>query len=119
MDKLQLTGLRVRAIIGTLPHERTTRQTLLLSADLYSDFSAAEASDDFHDTFDYAAVEAFLHDFTANSSYQLLEALAGNLANAVLKEFPLIAGITLRISKPSAPRYAECVTIEVSRGRVS
>ena len=52
------------------------------------------------------------------SSYQLLEALAGNLANAVLKEFPLISGITLRISKPSAPRYAECVTIEVSRGRV-
>ncbi|MBR2427149.1 MAG: dihydroneopterin aldolase [Lentisphaeria bacterium] len=119
MDKIQLTGLRVRTIIGTLPHERITPQTLILSADLYSDFSAAEASDDFHDTFDYAAVEAFLHDFTAASSYQLLEALAGNLANAVLKEFPLIAGIRLRISKPSAPRYAELVTIEVTRGTVS
>ena len=44
---------------------------------------------------------------------------AQSLLNAVLKEFPLIAGIRLRISKPSAPRYAELVTIEVTRGTVS
>lgn len=119
MDRIILSDLRVRTIIGTLPHERETAQTLILHAELFADMTKAQASDDFHDApFDYAAVEAFLYDYTARSRYFLLEALAGDLAEEVRRTFPGIDGIRLRIEKPAAPRYAAGVAIQVERGSV-
>lgn len=117
MDKIQITALPVKTIIGTLPHERTSAQEIMIHADLYGDFSKAAKSDDFPDTFDYSAVEKSLHDLAERSSFHLLEALADHLAVSILKEQPLIRQITLQIDKPSAPQYAKCISIQVTRSQ--
>ncbi len=114
-DKIIISGLTAYAVIGTLPHEREAPQKIILHAELLGDFSAAEKSDDFRDTFDYSAVEKSLRGLTEQSSFQLLEALAGFLAGKILEEQPLIHEIRLRIDKPAAPRYAECISIEINR----
>lgn len=119
MDKIILSAIPVRAVIGTLPHERLAPQKLTLHAELSGDFRKAGRTDDFHDTFDYSAVEKSLADHAERSSFQLLEALAEHLARTVLEEQPLIREILLRIDKPGAPLRAQCVSVEIRRSRDS
>lgn len=115
MDKIILSAISVRAVIGTLAHERLAPQKLMIHAELYGDFRKAGKTDDFHDTFDYSAVEKSLIEHAENSSFQLLEALAESLAQTILEEQTLVREILLRIDKPGAPLRAQCVSIEIRR----
>ena len=114
MDWIRIEELEVQAVIGTLPHERLAPQKLIINADLGGDFRAAGLADDFTLTFDYSAAEQLIHDFTAASSYQLLEALAENLAKELLA-VKYIRSVRLRISKPGAARIARLISIEIER----
>ena len=101
-------------MIGTLPHERTTPQRLIITAELRGDFRAAGKNDDFTLTFDYSAAEQLIYDFVSVSSYQLLEALAENLAQKLLA-VPYIDSVRLQICKPGAARIARSIVIEIER----
>ena len=114
MDRIRIEDLEVQAIIGTLPHERLAPQKLIITAELDGDFRAAGLADDFTLTFDYSAAEQLIHDFTAASRYQLLEALAENLAKELLA-VKYIRSVRLRISKPGAARIARLISVEIER----
>ena len=117
MDKIILRGLPVSCVIGTLPAERSAPQTLLFDIDLYGDFSRAGATDDLNDAVDYMAVERRVKDFSAGTSFFLLERLAYACAQDLLAHFPLLRRITLRIRKPSAPVESESVALEITLER--
>ena len=114
MDKIILRGLPVSCVIGTLPAERTSPQTLFFDLDLCGDFSRAGASDDLGDAVDYTAVERCVREFAAGTSFFLLERLAYASARAILDRFPLLKQVTLRIRKPSAPVDSESVALEIT-----
>lgn len=114
MDKILIEEIEVNAIIGTLPEERLTPQKVIISAELGGDFRAAGRSDDFTLTFDYSEAERRIVDFTAASSYQLLEALAEHLA-AHLLELDHLESVRLRILKPGAARFARGISIDIER----
>lgn len=114
MDWIRIEDLEVQAVIGTLPHERLALQKLIITAELGGDFRPAGLKDDFTLTFDYSAAEQLVHDFTAASSYQLMEALAENLAAKLLAVDHILA-VRLRICKPGAARIARAISIEIER----
>lgn len=118
MDKILIEDIEVNAIIGTLPEERLTPQPVIISAELGGDFRAAGLADDFTLTFDYSEAERRIADFTAASSYQLLEALAEQLA-AYLLELDHLEWVRLRIAKPGAARIARGIAIEIERRKMS
>ena len=117
MDKIILRGLPVSCVIGTLPDERTSPQTLFFDLDLCGDFSRAGATDDLRDAVDYTAVERCVKEFAAGTSFHLLERLAYACAQELLAHFPLLDQITLRIRKPHAPVKSESVALEITLGR--
>ena len=117
MDKIILRGLPVSCVIGTLPEERTSPQTLFFDLDLCGDFSRAGVSDDLADAVDYTAVERCVKEFAAGTSFFLLERLAYASAREILARFPLLNQVTLRIRKPSAPVESESVALEITLGR--
>ena len=117
MDKIILRGLPADCVIGTLPAERTSPQTLFFDLVLCGDFSRAGETDDLRDAVDYTAVERCVKDFAAGTSFFLLERLAYACAREILKQFPLLTQVTLGIRKPGAPVESESVALEITLGR--
>ncbi len=70
--------------------------------DLFLDLRAAGLSDDLKDTVSYAEVFEQVRKIVENESYNLLEALAENIAASLLFCFPL-QGVEVTIYKPDAP----------------
>ena len=113
MDKIIIGDLRLPVIVGTLPHERTRRQEVVIDLELSTDLAAAGRSDDLADTVDYSVIELRVIETAENSSFRLLEALAGAIGEVVLA-FDRIAGCRVRISKPRALRRARRVAVEMN-----
>ena len=80
------------------------------------DIKKPAKTDDIRQAVDYKAISKRIIEFVSKSRYQLIEALADNLAAQLLKEFRL-REIRLRISKPGAIRGSRNVGIEITRKR--
>lgn len=120
MDRIELRGLRMTAIVGVLAEERTRAQPLALDLDLVVDLTAASASDELADTVDYGAVcDAAVA--AAGSSPQLLERLAGQIADAVLGLDARIREVVVAVRKlrPPVPHQLDSSGVRIARGRGS
>ena len=118
-DRIELRGLRVDAICGVLPHERTTPQPLEIDVDLAADLRVAGASDDLTDTIDYGAVTAEVDRVATTSEPQLLEHLATRIADAVLALDTRIDEVTVAVRKlePPVPERLATSGVRIIRSR--
>ena len=114
-DRVLVEKLRLDTVIGVYGWERTVRQTLLLDLEMAWDISAAAATDDVEKALDYAKVSRRLRGYASESSVELIETLAENLA-AVLREEFAVPWLRLRLSKPGAVAEAGNVAVEIVRG---
>ncbi len=114
-DRIQLRGLRVIATHGVLPEEKTTPQPFELDLDLAVDLGPAAASDRLVDTVDYGRVaETAAAVVTDSSPVELLESLAGAVADATLGGDPRIASVTVSLRKLQPPLALDIVTVGVT-----
>lgn len=102
MDKIMARGLTFTACHGVLAEEKVNPQTFLVDLDLFMDLQPAGISDDLKDTVSYADVYEQVKKIVENESYNLLEALAENIAASLLVCFPL-QGVKVTVYKPNAP----------------
>ena len=114
MDKIYIRDLALRCIIGVYPEERESKQDILVSVILGTDLHAAGKSDDLADTVNYKVIKLEILDFVENSSFQLIESLAENIAAICLKHAG-VRTVTVTIDKPGALRFARSVAVEVTR----
>ena len=115
MDKVYIRDLKIHTVIGIYDWERAVRQTVSLDLEMATDIRAAAASDSIDDTLNYKAVAKRLIQFIEQSEYQLVETLAENCAQIVLREFD-VPWLRLRLSKPGAVRGSRDVGIIIERG---
>ena len=87
--------------------------------DIYTDFSEAASADDLTKTVDYYQVYSFLNQFTVNKKYYLIEALAIEIANELLKKWDRILKVAVRVRKNNPPLggVVDCVEAEVIKER--
>lgn len=118
-DRIELRGLRVDAICGVLPHERTAPQPLEIDMDVSTDLSAAARSDDLGDTVDYGALTAAAGAVASTLEPQLLEHLAGRIAEAVLAADARIDAVTVAVRKlePPVPERLATSGVRITRQR--
>lgn len=102
MDKIMARGLTFSGCHGVLPAEKIEPQTFIVDLDLFLDLQPAGISDNLKDTVSYADVFEQVRQIVENESYDLLEALAENIAAAILMRHPLI-GVEVTVYKPDAP----------------
>ena len=102
MDLIQIRGLRVRGRHGVFEHERRNGQTFVVDVTLERDLSGPAASDALGDTVDYATLAQQVADAVANTRFDLIEALAGHIADLALTD-PSVDAVEVRIAKPEAP----------------
>ena len=115
-DVLYLHDLKVDCIIGIWDWERQTRQTIVLDLDMGVDIRAAADHDDIQYAVNYKAVAKRVVGFVSTSQFALVETLAEQLAQLILREFP-ISWVRLRVNKRGAIRGAAEVGLIIERAR--
>ncbi len=103
MDKIYLEDLEFYAYHGFFDFEKKEGQSFFVSLILEMDLAPAGTSDDLELTANYGAVYDIVADITLNNQFDLIETLAERIAAAVLKEFPKVESVTVRVDKPKAP----------------
>lgn len=101
-DRIELRGLRAVGRHGVLPHEHEHGQTFVVDVVLEADLSAASRSDALADTVDYGTLGTAVVQAVAGTRFDLIEALAGHLADLVVAHDRVTAA-TVTVHKPMAP----------------
>lgn len=114
MDTVFIEGLELETLIGVYDFERIAKQRVIVDVIIQADLSQAAKSDDVNDTIDYGAVAECLATICDTASYQLLEALAEEMAQAILDRFS-IATLTLKLNKPDILNNVSAVGIQITR----
>jgi len=111
--KIELTGMNFFARHGCLESERINGNWFLVDFSCDWDTSRAERSDDLSDTLDYSRVYAIVAREMAVPS-QLLEHVAGRIADALCREIPGLEHFEISISKKNPPVGGACEWAKVS-----
>ena len=118
MDIIRIDNLEVYAYHGAYDEEKEKGQYFYVNAELYTNTRKAGMNDDLDASTNYGTVCDFIHDFMTKHTYDLIETVAEQLAQALLLEFKLVKSVLLEIKKPHAPieREFESVSVEIERG---
>ncbi len=115
MNKIIIEDLEVSYHVGVPDEERARPQRLLITVEMEHDFSAAAQSDDLGGTIDYFAVTQRLLGFGKGQSWKLIEKLANDIAELVLKDFHA-AAVEVTIKKFIIPQ-TRFVAVKIRRPR--
>lgn len=116
MDRILISDLTARCIIGVNDDERREKQEVVINISLRADLRKAGQTDKFADTVDYRAIKKRVLALVEDSQCYLVEALAEAVAAACLEQ-RAVQQVTVRVEKPSALRFARSVGVEITRGR--
>jgi 7,8-dihydroneopterin aldolase/epimerase/oxygenase len=115
MDKIIIRELAVFYRVGVPEEERKEAQRLLLSLEMTHDFAAAAAADDLSHSIDYDALSKRLRDFGRDKSWKLIETLAVDLAEMILRDFKPVT-VFVEVQKFVIPD-ARYVAVSLTRTR--
>lgn len=115
-DRITLTGLSVFGYHGVFDHEKRDGQTFVVDISVWLDLWRAAATDDLTATVHYGELAELAAGIVAGPSRDLIESVAGAIADAVLASFP-VSAVEVTIHKPAAPiplSFAD-VSVTISR----
>ncbi len=113
MDNIIISDLEVNFRVGVTDAERAKPQRLLLNLEIEHDLGPAAAKDDLAGTIDYYAVCQRLLRLGEGRQWRLIEALAVEIADIVLKEFRA-KSVVVQVKKFVIPE-ARYVAVQVHR----
>jgi len=117
-DRIEVRTLRLLGVHGLLPEERRVPQPFEIDLDLEVDMDGAAASDDLVDTADYGAAIEAAAAVMAGRPHDLLESLAGAIADAVLQDHR-VTSVTVAVRKvhPPVPHDVGSTGVRLTRPR--
>jgi dihydroneopterin aldolase len=96
---IELYGIVLHGFHGVLEEERREGQRFLVDLELDLEHEQAARSDRIEDAVDYRGVVSRVREISDAHPYQLLEAFAAALADALIDDWPLRA-VRVRVRKP-------------------
>ena len=115
-DRLSLIGMRFEARHGVHDWEKERAQPFEIDLVLHADLAPAAERDDLAATADYGALYRVVRDIVEGRSFDLIEGLAGSIAEAALAATdPTVVGaVEVRVRKPKAPIDGALDTVEAT-----
>jgi len=114
MDRILISDLLVRCVIGLRDEERRDKQDVVINLSLLTDLRKAGKSDRIEDSVDYSAVKKRIVHMAEHSQFFLIAALAEAVAEICLEQQTVLQ-VQVRVEKPSALRFARSVGVEITR----
>ena len=118
MDKVFLKALHATPVIGIYDWEREIRQDVYIDLTMATDISKAASTDDIQYALNYKSISARVIEFTNDSSFGLIEALAENISQIVRQEFN-VQWVRVTVHKPGAIEAAEDLGVTIERGQLA
>jgi len=117
MGKIALTGLEFYGRHGVKPEEGALGARFIVDVEL--EIAYEGQGDRLSATVDYAEVHRLVAEVVTGERFYLIEALADALADHLLRAFPKVEALVVRVHKPHAPLPGvfRDVYAEVSRNR--
>ncbi|WP_289142413.1 dihydroneopterin aldolase [uncultured Brevibacillus sp.] len=118
MDKIFFSGMSFYGFHGVYGAEAELGQRFMVDLELSIDLSRAGASDDLHDTVNYAEIFTCVQKVVEGERYNLVERLTTEVARQLFTQFPLVE-VKVKVTKPNPPikGHYEGVAIEMIRKR--
>ena len=113
-DRITLKGIWGFGYHGVFEHEAKTGQDFFVDLDITLDLSAASRSDNLSDTIDYGALTDLVVAEITGERTELIERLAGRIADRIKANHPQISKIEVTVHKPKAPVASEVGDISVT-----
>jgi dihydroneopterin aldolase len=114
---LEIAGLELHGYHGVLPEEREAGQRFLYDVTIVA-HDAGVRTDKLSDTVDYTRVVACVREIATGRRFNLIEALAAAIADALLSRFEA-SRVRVRVRKPEValgvPAEFTAATVERSR----
>ncbi|MFT7538258.1 MAG: D-erythro-7,8-dihydroneopterin triphosphate epimerase [Lysobacterales bacterium] len=114
MATIRITNLGLRCIIGANDWERDTKQDIIINCEINFDVSKSSVSDNLDDTIDYKTVTKEIITAVESSEFFLIEKL-GSMILDIMCANKLVETAHVIIDKPNALRFADSVSVELSR----
>ena len=116
MDRVFISDLIARGIIGVNDWEREKPQEVSINIVLFADLHEAGRSDNLEDSVNYRTVAKIVLAHAETTQRQTVEALAADVARLCLEQ-PGVQQVRVRIEKPGAVRFSRSVGVEIERSR--
>lgn len=113
MDEIHIKNLEVFAKHGVFAEENRLGQKFVVNVILYTDTRLAGKQDELTKSIHYGEAAAFITKFMQEHTYQLIETVAEQLAQAMLAQISLLQAVEIEIKKPWAPVGLPLETVSV------
>ncbi len=117
MDKILIRGLKAHGILGVHDYERHTPREIIIDLKIYTDTSAAGASDRVEDSVDYSRLSRLVQELAETAQRGTVEALAEDIAGLCLAQRG-VQGVRVQVGKPGAVSFVETVGVEIERWQI-
>ena len=111
---IKVKNLRLRSYIGFIDWEKEKLQDVVISYSFKYDTSMASETDDVQYAVDYKKMTKQIISMVDNQSFHLIEALAEQVFNFILKSSSAVLDIEVTVEKPHALRFADNVMVSIS-----
>ncbi len=116
MDKIFISDLLVRGVIGISEREREQPQDILVNIVIFADIRKASKSDNVDDSVNYRTVAKKVLAHTETIKRYTVEALAEDIAALCLEDEKVLK-VQVRVEKPGAVRFSRSVGVEIERSK--
>ena len=113
-DQIRVTGIKAFGYHGVLPHEATEGQEFIVDLLITLDLRAVSLSDDLNESINYADLAQIAHDNIVGERVQLIERLAGRIAEEISSAYSQITSVSVTVHKPHAPVTVDFEDISVT-----
>ncbi len=103
MDQILMKGLQFYGYHGVMEAEKTLGQKFTVHVTLDCDLKQAGLTDDLRKTVSYAVLYSIVETNVTKKKFDLIEALAENIAMDLLNESALLRRVIVEVEKPEAP----------------
>lgn len=114
LDKISIKGIKGFGFHGVFDFEKRDGQDFYVDLDIDIDLSAASHSDLLSDSVDYSLLTAIAKEAVEKLQFDLIERLAGFIADTIKENFPAVQKIAVTVHKPSAPVQESVTDIAVT-----
>ncbi len=110
---VQIKDLLLKVIIGTQPHERETRQDILVNIEFVYDAYLAASTDTLSHAVDYGTLYDKIISKTGSSRFFLLEKLGAFILELVMEDEKILSA-TVTVEKAGVLKQARAVAVRLS-----
>jgi dihydroneopterin aldolase len=113
-DLISIKGIKGFGYHGVFDFERRDGQDFFVDIEVAVDLQNASKSDSLQDSIDYSLLTSIAREEIEGEPVNLIERLAGKIADRILQQFSQATSVSITVHKPSAPVSEDVTDIAVT-----